>query len=150
MKRTMTRLFPAIVAVAMVTTTVSCSGDTGLEISDAWGRPSPTVATTGAFFMTITNNGAEDDALINASSPACGTVELHESYMNDEGAMAMQPVAGGTIAIPAGGSAVLEQGGLHVMCIDKLEDFTEGGELELTLQFQNAGDITLDVEIREP
>ena len=150
MKRTMTRLVPAIVAVALVTTIVSCSGDTGLEISDAWGRPSPTVATTGAFFMTITNNGAEDDALINASSPACGTVELHESYMNDEGAMAMQPVEGGTIAIPAGGSAVLEQGGLHVMCIDKLEDFTEGAELELTLQFQNAGDITLDVEIREP
>lgn len=150
MKRTMTRLFPPIVVVAMLATTVSCSGDTGLEISDAWGRPSPTVASTGAFFMTITNNGDEDDALINAGSPACGTVELHESYMNDEGAMAMQPVEGGEIAIPAGGSAVLEQGGLHVMCIDKLEDFTEGAELELTLQFQNAGDITLNVEIREP
>ena len=27
--------------------------------------------------------------LVGASSPACGTVELHESYMNDEGAMAM-------------------------------------------------------------
>ena len=70
--------------------------------------------------------------------------------MNAEGAMAMQPVAGSRIAVPAGGSAVLEPGGLHVMCIEKLEDFTEGAELELTLQFQNAGEITLNVEIREP
>jgi copper(I)-binding protein len=139
-----------MVAIVVATTTVSCGGDTGIEISDAWGRPSPTVATTGAFFMTIKNSGAEDDALINASSPACGTVELHESYMNDQGAMAMRPVEGSKITIPAGGSAVLEQGGLHVMCIDKIEDFTEGAELELTLQFQNAGDMTLNVEIREP
>ncbi len=150
MKRTTTRLVLAMVAMVVVTTTVSCSGDTGIEISDAWGRPSPTVATTGAFFMTIKNNGADDDALINASSPACETVELHESYMNDEGAMAMRPAEDGRITVPAGGSAVLEQGGLHVMCIDKIEDFVEGGELELTLQFQNAGDMTLNVEIREP
>lgn len=100
--------------------------------------------------MTINNNGAADDALIGATSPACGTVELHESYMNEEGAMAMQPVPGGKITVPAGGSAVLEQGGLHVMCINKLEDFTEGAELELTLQFETAGNMTLDVEVREP
>ena len=36
------------------------------------------------------------------------------------------------------------------MCINKLEDFAEGAELELTLQFENAGDMTLNVEIREP
>ena len=100
--------------------------------------------------MSITNSGTEDDSLIGARSPACGTVELHESYMNDEGAMAMRPAAGNQIAVPAGGSAALEPGGLHVMCIEKLEEFTEGAELELTLQFQNAGEITLNVEIREP
>ena len=147
MKRTTTR--SVLVAMAMATITVSCGGDTGIEVSDAWGRPSPTVATTGAFFMTISNNGADDDTLVGASSPACGTVELHESYMNDEGAMAMRPVEGGKITIPAGGSAVLGQGGFHVMCIEKLEDFVEGAELELTLQFQNAGHMTLNVEIRE-
>jgi copper(I)-binding protein len=70
--------------------------------------------------------------------------------MDDQGAMTMQPVAGGRIAVPAGETAVLEQGGLHVMCINKLEEFTEGARLDLTLQFEKAGDITLQVEIREP
>ncbi|MGZ8773844.1 MAG: copper chaperone PCu(A)C [Acidimicrobiia bacterium] len=137
-------------AFVMTMSALSCSETPGLEISDAWGRPSPSAATTGALFMTITNRGSEDDALIGAMSPACGAVELHESYMNDEGAMAMRPVVGGTIRVPAGGVAVLEQGGLHVMCIDKLEEFTEGAELQLTLQFEKAGDIPLTVEIREP
>jgi hypothetical protein len=137
-------------AISLAATMAGCADDTGIEISEAWGRPSPSVATAGAFFMKIANNGTEDDALVGASSPACGTVELHESFMNDEGAMAMQPVAGGKIAVPAGGSAELNQGGLHVMCINKLEDFAEGAELELTLQFENAGNKALDVEIQEP
>ena len=150
MKRITTHWALAGLAILMATSTVSCGGDAGLEISDAWGRPSPSVATTGAFFVTITNNGAEDDALIGATSPACGAAELHESSMDDQGAMTMQPVAGGRIAVPAGETAVLEQGGLHVMCINKLEEFTEGARLDLTLQFEKAGDITLQVEIREP
>ena len=148
MKRITTRL--ALTALVVAASTSSCAEATGIEISDAWGRPSPSVATAGAFFMSINNNGAEDDTLTGARSPACGTVELHESYMNDEGAMAMRPVAGSQIAVPARGSAELEPGGLHVMCIEKLEDFTEGAELELTLQFEKAGEITLNVEIREP
>ena len=141
---------PAALAIVLATTNAGCSDNAGIEVTDAWGRPSPSVAAAGAFFMSINNNGTEDDALISARSPACGTVELHESFMNEEGAMAMRPVEGGRIAVPAGGSAELKQGGLHVMCIDKLEDFTEGAKLELTLQFEKAGDLTLDVEIREP
>jgi copper(I)-binding protein len=149
-KRFTTRWGLIGLAIALATTTVACSEDTGIEIGDAWGRPSPSVATAGAFFMLITNNGAEDDALISASSPACGTVELHESFMNDEGAMAMRPVGGGQIVVPAESSVELKQGGLHIMCINKLEDFAEGAELELTLQFENAGNLPLNVEIREP
>ena len=150
MKRVASRLGLVGLAIALAATTVSCTGNTGIEIADAWGRPSPSVATAGAFFMTLNNNGTVDDALVGASSPACGTVELHESFMNEEGAMAMKPVTGGQITVPAGGSTELKQGGLHVMCINKLEDFAEGAELELTLQFENAGDMTLNVEIREP
>ena len=147
MKRIATRW---VLVIGLAIATTACGNDGGIEIADAWGRPSPQVATAGAFFMTINNTGTTDDALVGAVSPACGTVELHESFMNDEGAMAMRPVSGGQIAVPAGGSAVLEQGGRHVMCVNKLEDFAEGAELELTLQFENAEDMTLDVEIREP
>ena len=149
MRRITTR-WAALLAMALAWATAACSSEGGIEVADAWGRPSPSVAITGAFFMTITNNGTENDMLIGVASPACGATELHESFMNDEGALAMRPMTGGPIAIPAGASAVLEPGGLHVMCLDKLQDFAEGAQLELTLQFERAGPMTLNVEIREP
>jgi copper(I)-binding protein len=135
-----------------VVTLAGCSSSSGPEISivDAWGRPSPKVATAGAFYMTIKNAGNEDDNLVAGESPACGVVELHESYKTEEGAMGMRPVEGGAIEIPAGGQAELKMGGLHIMCIDKLEEFEAGAVLPLSLKFEKSGDIMIEVEIREP
>jgi hypothetical protein len=129
-----------------------CATSSGPEISieNAWGRPSPKVATAGAFYMQIKNNGSEADNLVAGDSPACGVVELHESYMTEEGAMGMRPVEGGAIEVPAGGQAELKMGGLHIMCINKLEDFELGAVLPLTLEFEKSGEMTIDVEIREP
>jgi copper(I)-binding protein len=129
-----------------------CSAISGPDISieKAWGRPSPKVATTGAFYMLIKNVGNQQDKLIGGQSPACGVVEIHESYMTEDGAMGMRPVEGGFIEIPAGGEAELKMGGLHIMCIEKLEDFTGGVVLPLTLNFEKSGEMTIDVEIQEP
>ena len=129
-----------------------CSTTSGpdIRIENAWGRPSPKVATTGAFYMLIKNVGNEDDKLISGQSPACSVVELHESYMTEDGAMGMRPVEGGFIEVPAGGEAELKMGGLHIMCIEKLEDFTVGAVLPLTLNFKKSGEMTIDIEIREP
>ncbi len=122
----------------------------GVNIEGAWGRPSPKVAAAGAFYMLIENKGNEADKLLSATSSACGVVELHESYQTEEGAMGMRPVEGGYIEIPAGGEAELKMGGLHIMCIDKLEDFEVGAMLPLTLTFEKSGDISIEIEIREP
>lgn len=121
-----------------------------ITIEDAWGRPSPMVASSGAFYMVILNEGQEDDQLVVASSAACGTVELHEAYLTEQGAMGMRPVTGGRIAIPAGGQVELKPGGLHIMCIDKQVEFEIGAVLPLSLEFEQSGAIELEIEIREP
>lgn len=121
-----------------------------INIEIPWGRPSPKIADAGAFYMVISNTGSEPDKLIGGKSPACGMVELHESYMTAEGAMGMRPVQGGVIEIPAGGQAELKVGGLHVMCLKKLVDFTPGTKLQLALQFEKSGEKMVEVEIRQP
>ncbi len=121
-----------------------------IVVENAWGRPSPKVATAGAFYMTLRNTGNEDDALIGASSDACGTTELHESFKTPEGAMGMRPVEGGKIVVPAGETVELKMGGLHIMCIDKQVDFTPGTKVPLTLHFEKSGDVSIEVEIRQP
>lgn len=121
----------------------------GIRIEGAWGRPSPKVATAGAFYMTIYNDASQDDKLIGGSSPACGMIELHETVMAPDGTMQMRPVAGG-IPIPAKGKAELKVGGLHVMCMDKKAEYFEvGKKVPLTLQFEKGGAVSVEVEIRE-
>ncbi len=125
-------------------------GNPTVSIEGAWGRPSPKIATAGAFYMMLKNSGSEADKLTAASSEACGTMELHESYMDTNGAMAMRPVEGGFIEVPAGGMAELKPGGLHIMCIDKKDEFfTVGSKIDVALQFEKAGEMPITVEIHE-
>jgi copper(I)-binding protein len=108
----------AVIALA------GCASAGGVSVEGAWARPSPKVADAGAFYMVIKNSGAQADKLVSASCPACGMMELHESYMMADGMMGMRPVEGGTIEIPAGGQVELKVGGLHIMCTQKADAFT--------------------------
>lgn len=99
--------------------------------------------------MVLTNTGSEDDTLISASSPACGMIELHESFMKDDGTMGMQMVEGGRIVVPAGETVELKVGGLHVMCMQKQQEFKAGDNYMLTLTFEKSGDITVVAIIKD-
>ena len=135
----------------LLLTAVACttSSDDPITVTDPWGRTSPAVAENGAFYMMLTNNSNSDDALLSATSDACGMIELHEMYDKGDGVMGMRPVEGGTIPLPAGGNAELKPGGLHVMCMGKQVDFEAGTEIPLTLTFENAGDMEITAVIRD-
>ena len=115
-----------------------CSGgdSSSLELKDPWARPSPTGATTAAFFLEINNPTDTDETLVAATTDACRVTELHLSSMVD-GVMSMQRQEDG-IPIPASETVTLAPGGLHIMCIDRIADFAEGEELDVTLEFTDA------------
>lgn len=140
--------FLALFLLTAVACTIS-GGDEPLTVTDPWGRTSPAVAENGAFYMILTNNGDSDDALVSVATDACGMVELHEMYDKGEGVMGMRPVESGTIPVPAGGSAELKPGGLHVMCMGKQIDFAADTEIPLTLTFENAGEMEVTAVIRD-
>lgn len=129
---------------------VACGGSASpaIEVNDVWGRPSPQMAENGAFYMTIQNNGGEEDYLTQASTEACAEVQLHETVMDANNVMNMNQVD--QIAVPAGQSVTLAVGGLHVMCMGRLADFNPGDTIALTLHFTNAGDVAVEATIREP
>jgi periplasmic copper chaperone A len=126
-----------------------CGSKSNIEIEEAWGRPSPMSSDLGAIYMTIRNNGSEDEKLLSASSNACGSIEMHETVMDGD-TMSMRPVAEGFITIPAGESVILKTGGLHLMCIDKQADFSEGATISLTLEFEQFGLAALEIKVQNP
>lgn len=121
-----------------------------LEVTGAFTKAMLPGQPVGGGYFTVRNNGKTDDMLVSISSPAAGTVEMHEMAMQGE-VMKMRKLEGG-IAIPAGKSVELTPGGLHLMFMQVKEPFKAGGQVPVTLTFEKAGkvDITLPVEAAGP
>lgn len=139
----------SVVAVLLLAACQPAASGPQLTVEGVWGRQSPKMADAGAFYLVVKNTGTVADKLIGAKSEACGMLELHETVMQADGVMAMQPVAGQAIEVPAGGAVELKPGGLHVMCMMKKADFKTGDKYKLTLVFEKSGEKQYDVEIRE-
>ena len=101
----------------------------------------------GAVYMKLVNQGGTDDVLLSAASDMASAVELHESKLDENGVMKMGPVP--NIPVPAGGSATLEPGGLHVMLIGLKKELAVGDKFNLTLNFEKSGPKTIEVEVRD-
>jgi len=60
--------------------------------------------------------------------------------------MRMQELTDG-LPLPAGETVTLQPGGYHVMLLDIAEPLEVGDEIELTLDFEDADDVTITVEV---
>ena len=65
-----------------------------------------------------------------------------------EMAMTMQEMADG-LPLPGGETVSLEPGGYHIMLLDLVEPLEIDQEFELTLDFENADDVTVTVTVAE-
>jgi len=101
-------------------------------------------AMAGAAFMVVNNMTDEDDRLIDARSDAAQRVELHTHIAGEDGVMKMVHVEEG-FAVPAGEEIILERGGKHVMFMGLNNAWKEGDVIVLTLVFEKAGEITIEI-----
>jgi copper(I)-binding protein len=137
------RLLPFLVLLSLLL--VAC--DTrAIEVEDAWGQPSVPGAANSAFYMTLTNRSGVDDTLLAASSASCRAMELHETQVDDRGAVQMRPLARG-IPLPAGETVALTVDGRHVMCVGVAESLLVGDHVALTLEFAQADPVTVRATI---
>jgi copper(I)-binding protein len=116
-----------------------------ITVEDAYARASRPGAPTGAMFMTIRNAGDTTDTLIGVGSPVAQIVELH-THIEADGVMRMRPVEGG-LEIPAGREHQLARGGDHVMLMGLTQSLVNGETVPLTLIFEKAGEIPLEVTV---
>lgn len=138
--------FYGIAATALVLGTCSATFAQDITIEDPFARASSPVAKSGAAFMVIANAGDEDDRLIAAESDVAARVELHTHMQDANGVMRMIEVEDG-MAVPAGGSHALERGGDHVMFMGLTGPFVQGETVSVTLIFEKAGPISVDIPI---
>ena len=136
-----------MVALLFVAWTVWAAEPGGIDVTDAWARPTIGQGRSTAAYLTITNKGDQDDVLQAARSDQAKSVQLHQTMMTADGVMQMRPVEGG-VAIAAGAALELAPGGTHVMIMGLDEALAEGGALKLTLDFAKAGPVEIVVPVR--
>lgn len=117
-----------------------------LEIGHSWSRATAPTAPTGAVYVVVENHGAAADRLLGAVGDVADAIELHQSSTDDAGMAQMDPLDG--IDIPANGEAALAPGGMHIMLIGLHAPLKEGTSFPLTLTFEHAGTVTVDVEVQ--
>ncbi len=117
-----------------------------IMVQDPYARSSAMMATSGAAFMQIMNHGETDDRLIGAASPVAEMVQLHTHKEDENGVMRMLHVEEG-FPVAAGETLMLARGGNHVMFMGITEPFEQGDMIPLTLTFEKAGDITVEVPV---
>jgi copper(I)-binding protein len=116
-----------------------------ITIRDAWARASMGQTGTSAVYMTLEASGEKADRLVAVTSADAAGAELHTSTM-DGGVAKMRPLA--AIEVAPGGPTVLEPGGTHVMLVGLGKKLVAGDTLPLSLTFEHAGTIELEVPIK--
>lgn len=135
-----TLLAVSILAIAALP---AIAGEKSIMIKDPYARSG---AKSGAAFFTIMNHGDKDVRLIGASTNGVKRIELHTHKEDDNGVMKMREIEGG-IVIPAGGMHALKRGGDHVMFMGLDVPFEQGSSIAVTLEFESAEPITLDIPV---
>ena len=117
-----------------------------LTIASPWSMELPPNAPTVAAYFVIHNNGSAADTLMSVDTPIAGLAQLHE-HVHANGLMKMQQVP--SVEVAAGGDAVFAPMGYHVMLLE-LQDksrLTDGQTFPLTLHFEKAGEVTVQVPV---
>lgn len=116
-----------------------------IAVSKPWIKAMLPGQKVGGGYLVIANDGKTDDELVSIASPAAEAVELHEMTMAND-VMKMRKVDGG-LAVPAGQSVALKPGGYHLMFSGVKKPFEAGETVPVTLTFEKAGTVELEVPV---
>ncbi|QKV62119.1 copper chaperone PCu(A)C [Pseudomonas sp. 43A] len=119
-----------------------------LEIAHPWSQELPPNAPTVAAYFIIHNGGKTDDRLLSVDSPIAPEAQLHEHVMQGD-LMKMQQVP--SVEIPAGGNVTFAPMAYHVMLLNPTDRslLSDGKRFPLTLHFEKAGDVTVEVSVQK-
>lgn len=117
----------------------------GIEVEEAWARPGSADRMSAAYFI-LTNFDEEPDTLLSVETDAAELVEIHESYITEEGLTGMRDVS--QVLVPSQSSVPFREGGLHVMLIMLSQTLEEGDSIDMTLNFARTGSQTITVPVR--
>jgi copper(I)-binding protein len=111
------------------------------NLENHWLRAAPSNAVMLAAYGELTNNTNKDLLLVGAYSPAFSMTEIHKTIIKDGVArMIHQP----ELSIKKDHQLIFKPGGLHIMLMHPIIDFTIGDSIKINLIYMIDGKRVVD------
>ncbi len=140
--RALTRV---LAGIALLLAGSGAPGHEGLEAMHAWARATPPFAALGAVYVAVANHGTQPDRLAAVRTLAAKRAEIH-AQVHTDGLTQMRRLDGVELAPMT--TTALEPGGVHIMLIDLARPLEEGDTFPITLEFDHAAPLEVQVEVR--
>ncbi|MET4130528.1 copper chaperone PCu(A)C [Roseovarius sp. MBR-6] len=114
-----------------------------ITVTDPWARATILANRPGAAYLTLESD--TNDRLMAIETPAAGHVMIHRIETDDSGVSRMVHLE--TLDLPPGKLVTLAPGGMHLMLMGLAAKLEEGGTFPLTLRFEEAGEMTVEMPI---
>ena len=140
----MRRLFALMtIAGLLVISLPAMAGN--ISIGDAWAMASSDASKPGAIMLTISNSGSDADNLLAVETPVAGMAQVHNSKMKAD-KMRMRRMK--ALEVPGGATVAFRHDGTHIMLMQLSGPLTPGQSFPVTLVFEKAGRIQVEVSVR--
>ena len=125
----------------------------------AWARPTPTGATNGVIYLTVSSDVADELVAAEVPESIAASAELHAT-MGGEGGGGHTHGGGGSgemmsmgevdsFPIAPGETLTFAPGGNHIMLIDVAEPLTRGTRFTVTLRFDSGRSLDVPVVVAD-
>ena len=141
------RIAAVLLALALGLPLQACARDCLPQVQGGWIRLLPGGMPMHAGFGRIDNRCPAPATIVSASSPAYGSVELHESRRVD-GVNRMRAVPELRIAPDA--AATLQPGGLHLMLMQPRAALKPGSRVAIVFKLKDGREVVGEFEARRP
>ncbi len=128
---------------AMAVTGIAHAGN--IMIENAWAMPASDTSKPGAVMMTIKNNGSDADSLVSVETGVAGMAQVHNSKEKG-GKMRMRRMQ--AMEVPGGKSVTFVHDGTHIMLMNLNGPLDAGQTIKVTLTFEKAGKMEIDVPVK--
>lgn len=155
----MKKLLTALVAAFLLAVPASIvtpakahhDGDTfqagDIIVSHLWTHATSATSDAIEVYMTILNTGNEADELIAATTRFTGTGKLQATTFQDG---ALRVVEAPTLELAPAQAVSFQPGGITLVLPGVQRDLREGDHFHMTLEFAQAGAVTVDVQVEGP
>lgn len=132
-----------LAVVLLIAASVPFAAAADVTVADPWARASILASRPAAAYLSMSSDTG--DRLLSTSTPVAGQVMIHAAETDASGVSRMTHLE--TLDLPAGETVTFSPGNMHLMLMGLAVKLEEGASFPLTLTFETAGAVTIEVPV---